>query len=106
MGEIYTKEKKCVTCETYEYNNIVNVTKAHDLCKKCPDHAVCLGSHLLGPKKGYWKLNNQTDKIFKCPNKDACLGYGNKTHFHHSGTCSGKFSGNLCDGCVRGYEKD
>jgi hypothetical protein len=34
-----------------------------------------LGGDKIGPRPGYWRIGNETDKFIKCFNKDACLGY-------------------------------
>jgi len=44
-------------------------------CKDCPsDEALCFGGSNIGPKPGYWRKSNKTEKFIKCPNPSACLG--------------------------------
>jgi predicted outer membrane repeat protein len=98
LGEKRTDDK-CIICP----NNTYSIDLDDKECKECPYTAKCYGKFYILPKHGYWRTDFFSDRIFKCPNKDACLGekYGES----NSRVCKGGYEGNLCQVCEDGYAR-
>lgn len=50
------------------------------MCRTCStDPAVncTYGGHELFPKRGYWRLNENSSNFFECPYEDACISGSN-----------------------------
>ena len=49
------------------------------------------------PDSGYWRSNEYTDKLWKCPNPDACIGSPDAPEkIDYTGKCAEGYTGNMC----------
>ena len=56
------------------------------------------------PKSGYWRDNLYSDRFFKCPKSDACIGSPDYPYkISYTGECNVGYTGNLCNQCSSGY---
>ncbi|KAL4475832.1 hypothetical protein ABPG72_011393 [Tetrahymena utriculariae] len=95
LGQIQKQFSYSIICETcpegrYSLNNIDSE------CKQCPDSAVhCQGS-AIQLRNGYWRSNEQTDKIFYCQfNPNACQAENIDSKFY----CARGYQGIICNQC-------
>eukprot|EP01017_Pseudomicrothorax_dubius_P029438 TRINITY_DN3570_c0_g4_i1.p1 TRINITY_DN3570_c0_g4~~TRINITY_DN3570_c0_g4_i1.p1 ORF type:complete len:847 (+),score=213.39 TRINITY_DN3570_c0_g4_i1:3-2543(+) len=126
-GEVMTFEGRCRRCPQNYYINEEVVTPEIYECIKCPETAVCLGSDIMGPLAGYWRLNILSKNVMECPFPDSCLGFGDMTPIgnesscpqgttlladqcvnftSYSGNCLENYEGILCYACVKGFAKN
>ncbi|KAL4475170.1 hypothetical protein ABPG74_001866 [Tetrahymena malaccensis] len=105
-GEIYSlyedltqnppeKLYSCSQCQYGMYSLAYpNLNDTSIGCKECSTHATCPGGYIIDVKKGYWRLNDQTDEIIQCVNAPQnCIG-GQANY-----TCSQGHIGPLCESC-------
>ena len=114
-GEILLEDHSCFQClkGTYLFDDPMAVG-ASKKCNICPDNAYCQGGADISPWSGYWRNSNTSSLIVQCPTSESCRGIGNnlldmmnlsnltnedKIH----GVCDGKYWGNLCYQCQKGY---
>ena len=89
-------------------------------CEACDSSStICLGANEVGPKEGYWRLNETADLVLPCPREASCLGTEieventveggeSKTETiipYPSGQCAPHYHGNLCNECTHGWAK-
>ncbi|CDW76607.1 UNKNOWN [Stylonychia lemnae] len=86
-GEIL-KDNICVSCSWGFYSFDENDKQ----CYPCFNHGICKGLNQTYLRKGFWRSQNSTSKIYQCPNPDSCLGGMNSD-------CSDGYSGRLCQTC-------
>ncbi|EWS73143.1 transmembrane protein, putative (macronuclear) [Tetrahymena thermophila SB210] len=92
MGQIiykYNGFQECKICEqgTYSFD--------YNECYKCPNGADCLGGSKIVVEKGFWRKEENDDKILSCENlKENCQGgsFGNQI-------CYRGHIGALCEEC-------
>ena len=72
-GEELMPNGECQICEPGTYLLIAPVDT--ELCKPCPESgdAECLGGNLFYPRSGFWRSSNNTENLYSCRNKDACM---------------------------------
>ena len=116
-GELYQNDESCFKCKfgTYALHEAIQ----KDLSKKClacPSHAYCDGGNNLSPLHGYWRINNKSSLIQKCPTEEGCLGVGENIEAikyyglikklteeqKTQGVCKDGYWGNLCYYCRKG----
>eukprot|EP01016_Furgasonia_blochmanni_P045051 TRINITY_DN6306_c0_g1_i3.p2 TRINITY_DN6306_c0_g1~~TRINITY_DN6306_c0_g1_i3.p2 ORF type:complete len:381 (+),score=50.59 TRINITY_DN6306_c0_g1_i3:77-1144(+) len=92
--EIFTDNRingLCVPCPQQFYS-----LRNDSRCKRCPsDDALCPGRDKFIPKHGFWRLNENTTTVIKCPLDRACP--GNRSDM--SNQCSKGYKGILCATC-------
>jgi len=91
-GEAYISASGiCFECKVGTYSLDEESTE----CKKCPEEAEeCTGKNVISLRSGYWRANNNSDKIIFCRNMESnCLG-GSKNF-----TCAEGHIGALCESC-------
>ena len=127
-GQIISDINVCSTCSEGEY---YLEDPAKTACVSCNDSVLetadCAGSFLLLPKKDYWRFDRNQEKILRCLNQHACLGYSisledamdesKKNDFYCPddavynsttclvGFCAKGYRDNLCAGCTEGYAR-
>jgi hypothetical protein len=89
----------CAVCESGTYS----LDPSHS-CADCPSEAYCYGNYSMVPRAGYWRSGVDSDKFYKCPNEDACLG-SNEAEMSYKGTCEKSYRGNKCNACSQGYSR-
>ncbi|KAL4453658.1 hypothetical protein ABPG74_009554 [Tetrahymena malaccensis] len=66
-------------------------------CKPCPDSADYCYGNIIQVKKGYWRINNNSDVIVYCKdNPGNCVGY---TDYKNGTYCKQGYIGPLCEQC-------
>ena len=102
---------KCQECQFGYWSIGKNRLDSKQGCTEC-DHTstFCLGGSRIGPKPGYWRMNETSDIVTACANSDACLGNEIKTNddkeqLDPTGKCASEFRGNMCNKCIPGYGK-
>jgi hypothetical protein len=96
-----TTEDECIKCP----ENTYSIDPSDIECKECPDNARCYGESYIVPKAGYWRSSVDSDRIFKCLLKEACLGSREFPYLDLTGRCREGYEGNLCQGCSHGYSR-
>ena len=81
-------------------------------CSECDGTGMlCYGGSNVGPKPGYWRMNETADIVLECPCEQSCLGNvvkGDDTTsvvLNPTGTCAEGYEGNLCSSCIQGWGK-
>ncbi|CAG9321390.1 unnamed protein product [Blepharisma stoltei] len=100
LGEIKAG-KNCEVCGYGYYSLDPSKTQ----CLACPGSAECYGNYTMTPKKGYWRDNVYTDKFWKCPNYNACIGSPDPKNLSYTGLCQAGYKGNMCQSCQSGYSR-
>ena len=59
-----------------------------EACYPCPLGAFCAGGDDMKPEPGFWRRDNETETLYRCPIPDACTPDG------------------CADGCVVQYQLD
>ena len=111
--------KSCSSCLSNTYS-IADPFTAQS-CQKCPDNAVCLGGSITYPAEGYWRSDESSDNLVKCPQTDSCLYFfniyfvinpnprgGSKDggkNISLIGFCEEGYEGVACSSCAPGYAK-
>ena len=110
-GEGLRADGACYTCTEGTYL-LIPPTVAPTDCKFCPsEKAYCTGGTNIGPRPGYWRKNNETDKFLACQIPGNCLGmylYDNdkeNSPISPVGFCKEGTYGALCNGCMPGYKR-
>lgn len=119
-GELYQNDESCYKCKfgTYALHE-ANKKDYSKKCLSCPSNAYCDGGNNLSPLYGYWRINNKSSLIQKCPTEEGCLGvgedinlirfYGLIKHFTEEqkihGVCKDGYWGNLCYYCRKGMAR-
>ncbi|CAG9312598.1 unnamed protein product [Blepharisma stoltei] len=98
IGEVKSG-KNCEVCPAEFYSLNPNLIS----CLACPDNVVCYGNYTMVPKPGYWRDNMYTDKFWKCPHAEACLGSPDIINISYTGQCGIAYKGNKCQSCKVGY---
>ncbi|CDW91193.1 UNKNOWN [Stylonychia lemnae] len=102
-GEYFTSAGKCVECQN-SYS--LEIMTSPNRCKLCPTgQAICLGGNIIGPKPGYWRVSNDSDKFVSCIYQKACIGLNQQTH-NYIGDCKEGYQGLLCAECIQGYSRN
>lgn len=96
-GEVLTLNS-CEICG----NNTYSFNPEDGYCLSCPREAECYGYDVIFPKPGYWRSGRFSDKFYKCPYENACLG-SNVKKMRYEGECELGYSGTLCSVCIGGY---
>jgi len=84
---------------------------AKPTCAECDQESTyCFGGPQVGPKEGYWRMNETADLVLECPRKEACKGNlvtkeSDKEELDPVGRCSDGYEGNLCNKCRKGWAK-
>ncbi|CDW77647.1 UNKNOWN [Stylonychia lemnae] len=74
IGEKFSDKGSCELCPEGSTFSLVNMTSPGS-CLVCPTSiALCYGESFIGPKPGYWRMNNKTSTFIECLNPQACLG--------------------------------
>ncbi|TNV87899.1 hypothetical protein FGO68_gene396 [Halteria grandinella] len=86
-GEV-AKNNKCSRCikGTYSYSSF------DSSCHKCFNNAQCEGGNNVLVEKGYWRADDKSTIVFKCPYSQACLG-------GVESKCAVGYSGLVCNIC-------
>eukprot|EP01017_Pseudomicrothorax_dubius_P036831 TRINITY_DN5318_c0_g2_i2.p1 TRINITY_DN5318_c0_g2~~TRINITY_DN5318_c0_g2_i2.p1 ORF type:complete len:178 (-),score=11.48 TRINITY_DN5318_c0_g2_i2:42-530(-) len=83
-------------------------------CEYCIPNAKCNGGNEIVLDPGYWRANNKSNLVLKCPIKDSCQEkQNNKTRSLQqtnttqvdNGICMEGYAGNLCTNCAKNYAK-
>jgi hypothetical protein len=96
-GEVLTLNS-CEICG----NNTYSFNPEDGYCLSCPREAECYGYDVIFPKPGYWRSGRFSDKFYKCPYENACLG-SSVDKMMYEGECELGYSGTLCSVCIGGY---
>ena len=99
-GETLKGGDACIKCSPGTYN-----MKASTSCLPCPDGGICLGGSDLLSAEGYWRKSKASDIFYKCFLPAACLEESYEDHDFED-KCEKGYTGNLCQGCIRGYSRD
>lgn len=98
VGEIAEKLSTgnvvCTKCSEGFYSLLVGASK----CIACPDNADCPGGNELDLDKGYWRVDEHSDDVLKCPQKIACRG-----GLDVKDQCRSGHEGKYCSVCQDGY---
>lgn len=60
----------CDVCVDGSYSLGLN----QETCLSCPELANCTNGFQIQVNSGYWRATKPSMNIYKCPNKDSCLG--------------------------------
>lgn len=62
---------------------------------------------MIAPNYGYWRFSQNSDKVLKCPEEEACLGgFDEETRkYTDTGKCKFPYEGQVCSTCVEGWAK-
>eukprot|EP00003_Mantamonas_plastica_P027968 TRINITY_DN615_c0_g1_i2.p1 TRINITY_DN615_c0_g1~~TRINITY_DN615_c0_g1_i2.p1 ORF type:complete len:5058 (+),score=1379.07 TRINITY_DN615_c0_g1_i2:1102-15174(+) len=83
------------TCEENYYT--LDTDNSAEQCRRCPEGAICNQNAQIRPAVGFFRFEKGgLDKVFECPNDEACQGGGNST-------CSLGYEGPLCSVCSSGF---
>jgi len=82
-------------------------------CEECDGTGmICLGGNNVGPKPGFWRLNETADIVLKCPRTKSCLGNvitsstdTSSVVLNKTGICAEGYTGHLCHTCIEGWGK-
>ncbi len=95
----------CSYCSSNTYSIADPFT--NPTCQKCFDNLVCLGGSITYPAQGYWRADESSENLIKCPQADSCLG-GSKDggkSMSLTGFCEEGYEGVACSSCSSGYAK-
>jgi hypothetical protein len=69
LSKISNNQATCVRCGlgTYSFDPAVP-------CKQCPEHADCPGGNVLNLAADFWRVDNISATILRCPVQGLCLG--------------------------------
>ena len=99
-GETLKGDDSCIVCPYNTYN-----LEAEAICIPCPDGAICYGGSNIVSAKGFWRINKQSEIFYECFYYYACLEEQLKD-FDLLYKCKTGYTGNLCQGCQKGYSRD
>lgn len=94
QGEIL-EQSSCVICPDSTYSLEFNSIR----CSVCPQEANCRSGNIY-PNPSYWRPSQSHSTLFKCPNKEACIGHDN--YRSETGKCKKPYVGNTCQSCAAG----
>jgi len=98
VGEAHT-QLQCLLCHSGTYS-----LDPSSSCKDCPSSALCYGNSTMVPRPGYWRVSSMSDRFFKCPNPEACLGSPKApVSLNMTGECAEGYEGVKCQSCRPGY---
>ncbi|CDW90149.1 UNKNOWN [Stylonychia lemnae] len=104
IGEKFSDQGSCELCPEGSSFSLVKMTSPGS-CQVCPTSvALCYGGSFIGPKPGYWRMNNRTSKFIECLNPEACLGII-PPYFKTTGSCDIGYEGILCSSCSQDYSR-
>ena len=113
LGEFTVVNSGYSTCQECP-NGFWNLrpTSTTSTCTNCDTSStICRGGNNVGPRRGYWRLNETADLILKCPATEACIGNSDAAANDASialdttGSCAEGYQGNLCSNCITGWAK-
>ena len=82
------------------------MTPNQEAWNECPDGAKCYGNWSMVPEPGYWRSSIYSDKFWKCPYNDACLGSPvSLKYLDYTGACLKGYKGNMCHSWDSGYSR-
>lgn len=84
----------CRPCPELQYTY-----EASKTCKTCPVGGICPGGSALYPGPGYYKPTPDSEKLYKCAQKEACK--GNLTG--NNSICATGYTGVKCGVCEKGF---
>ncbi|CDW80304.1 UNKNOWN [Stylonychia lemnae] len=103
IGEQFTVSGKCQEC--INGFSLIQMTEP-GYCQSCPtDKAICNGGSNIGPRPGFWRMNNVTSTFVACMYQQACLGMVPPKN-NPVGECAQGYQGILCSECSVGYSRD
>ena len=112
LGEFSTNENGftiCQKCPTGFWNLQATPTSA---CTACDTSStICRGGNEVGPRKGYWRLNETANLVIQCPVTNACPGNSDAAAndptipLDITGSCNYGYKGNLCNNCIHSWAK-
>ena len=109
VGEYLDHEQEtCNPCPagTYSLKIPSQTFNSSLLCQKCPAFATCSKNSII-PVNDYWRINENSTLIVKCPVKYACDSNNNDfINYKAPGNCTKGQTGELCVNCEKGYAKD
>lgn len=104
VGEYFTTAGKCLACEGIGFT--LKAQEEPGQCEPCPEeYAKCYHGVYVGPKRGYWRRDNQTSNFLQCLNPDACLPIDPSNNYSAVGECASGYYGVLCSNCEPGYSR-
>jgi hypothetical protein len=104
VGEYFTNGGKCLSCNGIGFT--LKAQTSPGQCEACPtEYAICYHGIYVGPKKGYWRKDNQTENFLQCLNEDACLPISPNNNYSAVGECASGYQGILCADCIDGYSR-
>ena len=60
----------------------------------------------MATKSGYWRSNRKSDKFWKWPNTDACIGQPDESRtLDENGKCADGYTGNMCQAWDSDYSR-
>jgi hypothetical protein len=93
-GEAKTSSS-CELCPIGRYSLLENATE----CFVCPPNVQCLGGKEFSLDSGYWRISNESSRIYECLSLDACGGgFNNSKQFPVN--CAPGYDGYLCQACA------
>lgn len=97
-GEIFeqlsTGSVVCTVCAAGFYALELGAT----VCNSCPENTDCPGGNTLDMDEGFWRVNEFSSEVLKCPVQKSCLGGSNVAE-----QCRSGHTGMYCDVCEEGY---
>ena len=90
----------------------VNLISTLPSCVACDaSTTICRGGNDLGPRVGYWRMNETANLVIKCPRPASCIGNVDSdvtlaSKLNPVGECAHNYFGNLCNACKDGWAKN
>jgi len=106
VGEIYGSRFSCTLCRKGSMQLNPNPDE-NTHCENCDlSTTSCDGGDKVGPRQGYWRMNETANIFLRCPIKEACLGATvDNEVIYPAGRCKENYQGNLCNDCITGFGK-
>ena len=102
---------RCQECQVGYWSVGKSGFDTKQACTECDQTStLCLGGSKIGPKPGYWRMNETSNIVKACDDVKVCLGNDPSLDYDHqqinpAGKCAPKYQGNMCDKCISGYGK-
>jgi len=85
---------------------------SNETCEPCDSKSTyCFGGNQVGPKQGFWRMNQTADLVLECLKKEACKGnlvlngITQIPKLNPVGECAHGYQGNLCENCIANWAK-
>ena len=108
-GQFVITEGSMSTCQSCPAGFwYIDPYKTATTCTACDlSSTICRGGNDVGPRQGYWRMNQTTSLVLACPRPESCIGNEDTAKILDPlGSCEANYKGNLCYSCIDGWAKD